>query len=113
METGKLRVLLDYKIPETKNGDDVKRGTELTAEYINFAVGNAHQQGLEGQQRRIYGRVQRKMDQAIEDGSEEIELEKAECDLLRKAFESCKVPAAVAKYFVVLEDAIEEATRRN
>lgn len=110
METRKLKVLLDYKAPESKNGE--LRGVPLTADYINFAVGSAHPQGLEGQQRRIYGRIQRKLDDAIESSAEEIELENAESDFLRKAFESCKVPAAISKYFVVLEDAIEEATKR-
>lgn len=112
METRKLRVLLNYNVPESKNGDDVTRGTELTADYINHAVSNAHQQGLEGQQRRIYGRIQRKLDEAIETDAEEIALEQAESDFLRKAFEACKVPSVIAKYFVVLEDAIEEATKR-
>lgn len=112
METRKLKVLLDYKAPESQNGDSPIRGTALTADYINHAVSSAHPQGLEGQQRRIYSRIQRKLDQAIDDGSEDIELEQAESDLLRKAFEACKVPAAIAKYFVVLEDAIEEATKR-
>lgn len=112
MEARRLRVLLDYNAPESQNGDDAVRGAALTADYINHAVTNAHQQGLEGQQRRIYSRIQRKLDGAIENSDEDIELEQAECDFLRKAFEACKVPAVIAKYFVVLEDAIEEATKR-
>lgn len=61
--------------------------------------------------RRIFARVQRKLDDAIESKSDEIELEKAEQDLLKKSFNECKVPAGIAKFFVVLEEEIERATK--
>lgn len=113
-----LRVNLDYQLPPVApatNGNEPEKrteGVELTANYIEHAVTSSHQQGLEGQQRRIWSRIQRKLDTAVEEKSEQIELELAESDFLRKAFENCKVPVPIAKYFVILEDAIEEATKR-
>lgn len=108
-----LKIDIDYKLPPRKeNEQDRTEGAELTANYIEAAVTSSHPQGLEGQQRRIWGRIQRKIDSGIENKSESIELEQAESDFLRKAFENCKVPVAIAKYFVVLEDLIEEVTKR-
>lgn len=104
----KLRVKLDYKAQPTEDGTEEQVvGSKLTLHYITFAVTDAHKQGLEGQQRRIFGRIQRKLDEAVDKDIEEIELEKAEKDFLRKAFEACKCPAQQSKYFVVLENEIE------
>lgn len=106
----KLNINLDYKTPAS-NGQAQLSNRELTANYIDAAVGSSHSQGLEGQMRRIFGRVQRKIDEAIESGKDEIELEKAEQDFLRKSFSECKIPAQLVKYFVVLEEEVERATK--
>jgi hypothetical protein len=73
---------------------------------------DTHAQGIEGQQRRVFARIQRKLDEAIENKTSEIELEEAEKDLLRKSFRDCKVPAQIAKLFVVLEDEVDRVCAR-
>lgn len=106
-----LKINLDYHIPTSKDGTPQLSNRELTADYIEAAVSSTHPQGLEGQMRRTYGWVQRKLDDAINAGKDEIELEKAEQDLLRKSFSECKIPSRFAKYFVILEEEIERATK--
>ncbi len=109
-----LKIDIDYKLPPKKEGEtDRTEGAQLTENYLESAVTSAHPQGLEGQQRRIWGRIQRKIDEAIEKETGEIVLEREEWSFLRKAFESCKAPAAIAKYFVILEDMIEEAEKKQ
>jgi hypothetical protein len=84
---------------------------ELTENYIAMAVQTKYPQGLKGQLRRVYGRIQRKMDSAIKEGADEIDLEVAEKDFLRKIFqdEELAIPANVSHLFTVLEDEIESA----
>ncbi len=112
MENGNkptLRINLDYKQPQ--NGEGGLSNIQLTENYILHAVNGTHPQGLEGQMRRTFARIQRKIDEAIEANQDEIELEKAEQDLLRKSFNECKVPAQIVKYFTVLEEEVERATK--
>lgn len=106
-----LKINLDYKQLPPVAGEIQKSNVELTDLYILHAVNATHPQGLEGQMRRAFARIQRKLDDAIESGTNGIELEKAEQDLLRKSFSECKVPAGIAKYFVILEDEVERATK--
>jgi hypothetical protein len=110
-ERATLTINLDYQTPPAAEGDIRKTNSELTENYILHAVNDTHPKGLEGQLRRVFARLQRKLDEAIDSGTDTIELEKAEQDLLRKSFNECKVTPALAKYFVVLEDEIERATK--
>lgn len=97
-----LNVNLDYKLPkEAKNTPQ-----ELTADYIAMAVANKYKEGLDGQYKRTYARICRKLDEVIENKGETIELEEAEYDLLKNAIPECKVPVHIVKYFVVLEEEI-------
>lgn len=109
----KLTIALDYQRPPSNNGDTPISDAALTADYITYAVNNSHPQGLEGQMRRIFGRIQRKLDAAIDGGAEDIELEQAEKDFLRTSFRDCKVPAQIAKHFIVLEDELDRVTAKS
>jgi hypothetical protein len=111
-EKRKINLDVDYKIPAHSNANQESDPIKISAGYIHHAVMSTHPQGLEGQMRRIFGRLQRKMDQAIETKQGEIELEEAEADLLRKSFETCLVPAEISRTFIDLESAIEAATKR-
>lgn len=105
-----LTVKLDYKRPPVRPGENRLSDIETTANYMDAAVSSAFPEGLEEQMRRIYGRIQRKVDEASEKELETITLEEAEKDLLRKALDKCKIPASFSKYFVVFELAFEEST---
>lgn len=78
----------------------------LTADYINFAIQQAHPQGIEGQLLRQVGRIQRKLDEAVETKATEVAFEVSELDLLKKAFGKAKFNPALAKYVVRLQDVI-------
>lgn len=110
-QKAKLQIDLDYRRPADMA--EAKPNSEITENYIGAAVQSAYPQGLEGQLRRIYGRLQRKLDSAIEQEESAIELEEAEKDFLRKVIDKCTIPANVAKYFLVLEEEIERATSRK
>jgi hypothetical protein len=101
-----LNIDLDY----IRTPDAVKEisNIELTSSYIQFVVTKAHH-NLTGAQTRIFGRIQRKIDAAIEDKKTSIELEDAEADFIKSAFKDDKVqvPPQFAKYFVILMDEIE------
>ena len=72
-----------------------------------MAVSQKYKDGLEGQKRRIFGRIQRKIDDAIDNKKDEIELEQAEKDFLRGVFkDEVKLPPLASKYIMVLEDEI-------
>lgn len=81
---------------------------ELTQDYIAYAVSTAHKEGLEGQQRRIWGRIQRKFDTAIITKAYDVELEQAELDFIRSSFKEAKFTPALAKYVVILEEALNK-----
>lgn len=89
---------------------------QLTLNYLRAAVAIVHSQGLNGQQRRIWGRIDRSLDSAEESKSTNIEVEKAGIDFLKSVFSSDEdsgkrhaliFDSRFAKYFVILEDEID------
>lgn len=104
-----MKINLDYKMSDKyREGGNIKLNQELTANFINFAVSSKYKDGLKsGGQRRLYSRLQRNLDEAIEKNVDEIELEQAQKDFLTDVFAS-EIPVSPyeAKYFVVLEDEI-------
>lgn len=105
-----MKVNLDYKrtgiyAEETK---DISN-QEMTANYINYVVGKKYPEGLKsGSLRRSYARLQRALDDAVENNQDEIELEQSQKDLLKECFKDSACPAGESKYFVVLEDEIDK-----
>jgi len=102
-----LDLNINFNVPE-KEQDENFSNVNLAINYIVYAVKQRYQDGLEGQRRRIWGRMQRKMDAALEkDAETKINLESAEVDFLKGLFtDELRFPAAASKYVVVLEDAI-------
>lgn len=70
-----------------------------------------YRDGLEGQLRRIFGRIQRKCDDAVEKGYDVLELEDSEFDLIKDTFEDSKFPPVLSKYINVLEEEIERCAK--
>lgn len=105
-----MKVNIDYKRKDEVNNDpEAISQRELTADYINYACQLVYKDGLEGGKRRIFARICRKLDECIEQNGEEIELEEAEKDFLKKMFadDKFKPSPATAKFIVILEDEIE------
>lgn len=101
----KFNLNLDYKRKD--EAKEKMSDAEITADYLEFAVRNVYEKGLEGQKRRIFGRLQRKMDAAIESKEYVIDIEQAEFDLIKKAFNEATFDGALSKYVNVLDDYLE------
>jgi hypothetical protein len=101
-----MKLNLDYKFKysdeELKKLDEVK--ANVTVNYIHIAVSQKYPDGLDGQLRRVWGRIQRKFDDAFISNQYDIVLEEAEKDFIKKAFETCKYPTNVATYVNLFED---------
>lgn len=95
-----MKINLDYK---QKEGSEMSN-QELTFDYITFAVNQKHKDGLSGSERRMFGRIQRKFDEAVEKLTNTVDLEMSEMDFIRDAFRDAKFPPQLAKYVTVLED---------
>lgn len=100
----KFIIDIDYKRKQT----DIEKvsNPELTLNYIESLVSNKFPR-LEGQKLRIFGRIQRKIDDAIIKKISEVELEDAEVDLLQDAVKDAVFVSGLAKYVVILIEAIE------
>lgn len=104
-----MRVKLDYKQPPQVAGQPKNPSSQqLTLMYIQYAV-KAKFPTLKGQLMRIWGRIQRKLDEAVNENLDTIELEAAEIDFLRKCInDETQFPSEVSKFVVVLQDEIEQ-----
>ncbi len=104
-----MKINLDYKTKvDPANKEKVLSNQELTFDYIAYAVNTKYEKGLEGQLRRVWGRIQRKFDDVILANGSEIELEDAEKTFIKKAFDEAKFPPQIAKYISILEEEIEK-----
>lgn len=85
----------------------------LTRDYIEFQVQSAYP-NMEGKEKvRTYGRIQRKLDEAVEKNSEEIVLEEAEKDMIKDCFKNPKFPAQISKYAVKLLDVVDSLDEKK
>lgn len=100
-----LKLKLKYDLPK----ENLEKANVLTCDYLISGVNMKHRDGLEGQLRRVFGRIQRKCDEAIEKDYDALELEDAEFDLIQDCFDEAKFPAVLSKYINVLEEEIERA----
>jgi len=85
---------------------------EITINLIQMIVNQTYKQddrgngGMNGQLARTYGRLQRKMDDVLENNKNCIELAEDEKDLLRKSIKNVLINPNIAKYFMIFEDEI-------
>ncbi len=100
-----ISLKLNYDLPK----DNKEQAEVLTVDYLLSAVNMKHRDGMEGQLRRAFGRIQRKCDEAIEKKYDVLELEDSEFDLIQDCFEEAKFPAVLSKFINVLEAEIERA----
>jgi uncharacterized protein YggL (DUF469 family) len=100
-----LKVKLDYHF----KGDVKEKPQESTYNFIYMVVSEKNPQGLDGSYRRMFGRISKKLDEAIENDKRSIELEDAEFDLIKNAVREAKIKVQFVQNFILLEDAVEEA----
>lgn len=99
-----FNLALDYKFRET---DTIDNFEELTANYILGCLNVVYKDGVEGQKRRIISRIQRKLDEALDEKKQTVVFEQAEFDLVSESIEKAKMPPIISKYLVVIEDEVE------
>ena len=83
-----------------------KANAELTNNYIETAVLMAHRDGLDSQFRRIWVKIQSKIQTALNTGDYEVEFEDGEFKFIKDAVTNAKFSPTIAKYVVALEDAL-------
>lgn len=104
----KLKIRLDYKLDNAQ-----EKPQETTYNLFSLLVASKNPNGVEGQYRRMWGRIQRKFDDCVSRGDMYIELENGEFDLLKEAIRDGKCPAVFSKHIVLLEEAMEAAEKKN
>lgn len=107
----KININVDYRRKE----EDVKAVSNqvLTIDYIEHAFKSIYKEGVEGQKRRIIGRIQRKFDDALEKKNNVVELETSEFESVHKAIKDAQFPPVLSKYVISLEDYLDEIDRKE
>lgn len=106
-----FKINLEYK--RKQEAVEKMSDSELTLDYIQFAVKASHPNGLSGTQRRMFGRIQRKFESAIEEGIPSIDLDTSEFDFIKSSFfnEKTLYESTLSKYVNILEDEIERVSK--
>lgn len=104
-----LKLDFDFRLSEKQNPEKIEP-QQIVYNWITYAIGQKHKEGLQGGMLRTWGRLQRKFDKAVEDKDTSVELESAELDLIRKAFndgEKVKFPIDAARVVMVIQEEID------
>ena len=97
-----LHLKLPYSKPEPDQGQEREADEITTLNLLTYMI-NATYPELEGQTRRIYGRLQIKLEKAVDEKLSEVSLETAEAEFLKKVV-GAKTPSKWSKFVMVLED---------
>ena len=115
---------IDFKLPEKENTEKISN-QEITWNWIQYACMQKYPStrdqsgqmtgGMGRTTLRIWGRIQRKFDEAIEKNLDSIESEEAEKDLLKKLFggEDIKFPVGSAKIVSMIQDEVDKLTSKT
>lgn len=91
-----------------KENPEKQSEQEIVYGWVLYAVSQRFKDGLKGQLLRIFGRLQRKFEEAIDNNDLDIALEEAEKDLIKKSFsDDVEFPASSSKVISVIMDEIE------
>jgi hypothetical protein len=102
-ELVKLKINLDYDWK-----DCPLPYQQLTYNYVSYAVNNTYKEGLDGAYLRMWGRIQRKFEKAVEDKKNSIDLNLDEAEFITKARRPVKYPPQDAKYVNVLDEELDQ-----
>ena len=106
----KLNVKLPLIIKE-REGQEKISVQEVFLNYLMNCIHSKYPNGLDGSYRRTFGRLQNKFDEAIEKDLKNIEIENAELDLIKNAFQDGKLPVMFSQNAMLMEKAIEECQK--
>lgn len=110
-----LKLDFDFGLSDKQNPDKAS-SQEVVFNWVRYAVGQKHKEGLQGGMLRTWGRLQRKFEKAVADKDATLELEDAEKDLIKKAFddgEKVKFPIDAAKVVMVIQDAVDNLKEKE
>ncbi len=108
----------DFKL-KAKNPEDLISNQANLQNILIFAVDNTFSKELNGQmgaqrvstlnggQGRMWGRIQRKLDEAEEKNSMDLSFETAEIDFMKKAISEATFPINWFKWTVQIEDMLD------
>lgn len=103
----KLKIDLNYKL-----GNENITKQEATYNLVLMAINAKNPQGLQGQARRIFGRLQAKLDEAIIAKAKDIDIEMAELELITKSIDEASLPVAQASNYFLIEEAIAQTMKK-
>lgn len=109
-----MKLSVDYKHKDLSpekiaEGKEKEKNIVTTTTIIEVAMAKAHPEGFDGNgpMRRMWGRLLKKFDTAVEADINELDLEDAEVDLIKKALLSAKLPLQWSNMITMLEEALE------
>lgn len=103
-----MKLSVEYVQPKPADGSQVESNIEITCNLITHAILKQHPEGLDGNGpvRRMFGRLQRKMDAALDAKENVLDLEQGEIDMIAKALTESKFPTGWSRLVMQLEDAV-------
>lgn len=104
----KLKVNIPYNIKNSK-----EKSQETTYNLILNGVSSKYPQGIDGAYRKTWARLQRKLDEAVENNANSIEIETDEKDLIKNVLNDGKFSAIICQYVSILEDEFEKCVEEN
>lgn len=110
-----LKLDFDFGLSDKQNPEKATP-QQIVFNWVRYAVGQKHKDGLQGGMLRTWGRLQRKFEKAVADKDSSLEIEDAEKDLIQKAFndgEKVKFPIDAAKVVMVIQDEIDSLKEKE
>lgn len=104
----KIVLNLDFGIDREKQKDAASNQT-IARNYLTYAINLGYKEGLASDKRRIWDKIQDRMETAIEKNEDYFTVNSYEMVFLRAAFEKALVPATETKNFTVVENAVFNA----
>ncbi len=100
-----MKVNIDYGRTEAQ----IKEASNqfLTRDYIEYAFGKAYPTGTKGQLLRQISQIQRKLDQAVDENLDEIDLDGSQMDLIRDAMDKTEFTTNITRFVVRLLDELK------
>lgn len=100
----------DFKLKAVKNeqGEMVEpvSNQQVFFNVLDKAVGGKYEKGIADGDRRVWGKIQRKFDEVIDQKLEEVDLNEMEVTWLKTAFSGTNFPKEWANFSVLVEDSL-------
>lgn len=97
-----------------KENPEKQSEQEIVYNWVLYAVSKKYEKGLKGQLLRVFGRLQRKFESAIDEKDDEIILEESEKDLIQKSFgDDVDFPSYSSKIVSVIMQEVENFNKQE